>query len=395
VDMFNVSDARVSLYLHIPFCTTCCSYCAFYSEPKTHWNGNLDSYVQRLLQEVILVEQDVPGFDTIFIGGGNPGCLSVEQLTSLLRSAQRKKKSREVTIEMNPESFNESFFPLFAQNLVTRLSIGIQSMQDSVLKQLQRNARRIDNLRAIELAEKARALYGIDISFDLMAALPGQSLEMIYEDIDTLLSLSTVEHLSLYCLSVEEGTELARQVATSQTTVYDDDQQMTILLSVWEKLKREGFCQYEVSNFAKHGSTCLHNERYWQYENYIGLGSSAASLIKTEQTMKHVQQTQALSEFAQSPLFSGYQEEFLDTNEQIEEYLLMALRTTKGISKQYLLERWGIVFDQYFAKKVATLDETWYTDTKQSFSITENGYMVLDEIILRLALAISGPLDRH
>ncbi|NCC63727.1 MAG: radical SAM protein [Spirochaetia bacterium] len=165
--MFTVSDERVSLYIHIPFCTTCCSYCAFYSEPKTQWNGNLDSYVQRLLQEVILVEQNVEGFDTIFIGGGNPGCLSLEQLTSLLSAAQKKKKSREVTIEMNPESFNESFFPLFEQNLVTRLSIGIQSMQDGVLTQLQRNARRIDNLKAIELAQKARALYGIDISFDL------------------------------------------------------------------------------------------------------------------------------------------------------------------------------------------------------------------------------------
>nr|WP_319776658.1 radical SAM protein [uncultured Sphaerochaeta sp.] len=137
-----------ALYLHIPFCITCCSYCAFYSEPKASWIGSQEEYVTRLEQEIKGVIQELGGFETIFIGGGNPGSLTEVQLSRLLIAAKSTHCS-EVTIEMNPETFSESYFPLFEKKLVTRLSMGIQSMDDSVLHQLGRNAKTEDNFRAI------------------------------------------------------------------------------------------------------------------------------------------------------------------------------------------------------------------------------------------------------
>lgn len=383
----------LSLYLHIPFCTTCCNYCAFYSEPLAACRPNVDRYVDRLESEIVACMQDRAGFRTIFIGGGNPGTLSCNQLERLLRSANAPN-SREVTIEMNPETFNESFFPLFSQGLVTRLSIGIQSMDDGVLGTLGRNARRKDNLKGLQLAQKARDSFGIDLSFDLMLCLPGQTIEQAIDDIHQVLSYADCNHISLYCLTVEEGTELARQVGSGQTKVLDEDGQQQFLQNIWSELATLGFEHYEVSNFCKNGKKCLHNMVYWGLGNYIGLGSSAASTLKDHTGYRHLSQTQNLSEFSTSTLFSGYTEERLGLSDEIEEFIMMSLRTDKGILKLEFAKRFSLDFDMLFAHAVRTLHRAWYTDDKYGFVVTEAGYMVLDEIVLRMALEIPQALDR-
>jgi len=213
------SDGDLSLYLHIPFCTTCCSYCAFYSEPINENTAFLNAYVDRLEQEILAVASRVERFATIFIGGGNPGSLSAEQLRRLLVAA-KAGLSDEVTVEMNPETFSEAFFDVFSEGLVTRLSMGIQSMDDATLNRLGRNARRCDNLRGINLAQKAHEAYGIELSFDLMVCLPGQTVDDAISDLKEVLTLSEADHISLYCLTVEEGTELAEQVGLGTRTFY-------------------------------------------------------------------------------------------------------------------------------------------------------------------------------
>lgn len=384
MNLFPSLSKEQSLYIHIPFCTTCCSYCAFYSEPKEQWVDYQQAYLDRLLKEIVAVENDVSSFDTIFIGGGNPGSLTADQLSALLSAAQRTRKSREVTIEMNPETFSEAFFPLFEQKLVTRLSIGIQSMDDSILTRLQRGATVQTNLNAIALAQRARERYGIDLSFDLMVALPGQSTAMARSDILQLLDLCDVEHLSLYCLTVEEGTVLARQVSESELSVMDEDQQMEMLFALWDTLHKHGFSHYEVSNFAKNDRRCNHNMHYWKLGNSIGLGSSAASTLMVNDSFYHMSQIQGLSEYAKNPLFSGYEKETLTEQQRLEEYVMMALRTDRGIDKTYVQETWNIHFDRQFGKAIASLDHMWYVDNKQFFVLTEHGFMVLDEIVLRI-----------
>ena len=383
-----------ALYLHIPFCTTRCSYCAFYSEPESSWRGFQQAYVSRLEQEIAGVVQETGGFETIFIGGGNPGSLTCEQLSRLLVAAKSNQCS-EVTVEMNPETFSESYFPLFEKKLVTRLSMGIQSMDDSVLRQLGRNAKVEDNLRAIALAKKAHGLYGIDLSFDLMAALPGQSIQMALQDIDTVVSLGDPGHISLYCLTVEEGTDLARRVSERELKVWDDDGQMELLERLWNRLGLLGYEHYEVSNFARNGRYCKHNLVYWDLDTYIGLGSSAASFLQSESLSWHYSQKEDLHAFAEGTLFGGYEKEKLGSDQLVEEYLMMALRTNRGIEKNLFNARFSLDFDSLFSKTIADLDPLWYSDTSHLFVLSKVGWMVLDEIVLRLALQIPQPLDRH
>lgn len=384
----------ISLYLHIPFCITRCSYCAFYSEAKASWTSSREQYVDRLEQEIHELIVKTGPFDTIFMGGGNPGCLTVEQMRRLL-SAARSDQSREVTIEMNPETFDETFFPLFAEGLVTRLSMGIQSMDQQVLQQLGRNATVSDNQKAIALANKARSIYGIDLSFDLMAALPGQTIEMALQDIDTLTTVSDVEHISLYCLTVEEGTELAHRIANKTLTVLDEDGQMEMLSVLWKRLEERGYSHYEVSNFAKPGRECKHNLVYWNLNRYIGLGSSAASFQYDTNTAWHYSQVQGLADYARNSPYTGYEREDISIQQHMEEYLMMALRLHGGIEKEIFFSRFGCTFESLFGKAVASLDEKWYTNTEYIFTLSTDGWMVLDEIVLRLSLEIPTPLDRH
>lgn len=382
------SHGELSLYVHIPFCTTCCSYCAFYSEPKEANSKYIDAYVDRLEQEILACASSVDRFTTIFVGGGNPGCLSASQLRRLL-VASKAGLSDEVTIEMNPETFSQDFFCLFSEGLVTRLSMGIQSMDDPTLARLGRNAHRKDNLRAIALAQKAHALYGIELSFDLMVCLPGQTTELAISDLQEILSFSEADHISLYCLTVEEGTVLAQQIGLGQLHVLDEDGQQSFLQTLWNELARLGFTHYEVSNFCRNDKKSKHNQVYWRLDNYIGLGSSAASTVHEGTLSRHYSQIQDLKEYASSTLFSGYEQEVVNANQQIEEYLMMALRTNAGIDKQTFNTRYSQDYDKLFGSAISTLDSAWYRNTKQLFVLTEVGFMVLDEILLRLALEIS------
>jgi oxygen-independent coproporphyrinogen-3 oxidase len=346
--------------------------------------------MQRIETELeAIVSSSATSFSTIFIGGGNPGCLTYAQLQSMLSLAQSKGKSVECTIEMNPETFSRALFPLFEQSLVTRLSMGIQSMDDGVLTTLGRNARRTDNLCAIALAKEAQQIYGIEISFDLMLCLPGQSMEMAIADIDEILLLANPSHISLYCLTVEEGTDLSEKVSSGLLPVLDEDGQEAFLWGVWNHLKALGFRHYEVSNFSRNDKMCKHNLTYWNLDSYLGLGCSAASALRDGPSLQHFSQNQALFAYSHGISFSGYSFETLTLTEHLEEFLMMALRTDSGIDKSAFFQRFSQSFDKIFSHVVETLDSSWYVSTAQSFSLTEIGFMVLDEVVLRFALAFS------
>ncbi|AEV28254.1 putative oxygen-independent coproporphyrinogen III oxidase [Sphaerochaeta pleomorpha str. Grapes] len=380
---------NLSLYVHIPFCNSCCSYCAFYSEPRGAWQQYKEAYVDRLEREILFYADKLhKPFETIFFGGGNPGCLSFEQLERLLKASQLFGKSKECTIEMNPESFSPAFFPLFAQKLVSRLSMGIQSMDDTSLKNLGRNASRSDNLQGIAYAKQVHALYGTDLSFDLMTCIPGQTVEQALADIDDLVFLADPTHISLYCLTIEEGTELARKVDSNMVSLLTEDNQEKMLSACYLHLKKLGYRHYEISNFAKQGKRCLHNLRYWNLSSYLGLGSSAASTLVEEDQVKSLTQEQDLATFSSGEIFSGYAVEILTKVEYLEEYLLMALRTDEGIDKVQFSARFGYDFDKLFGKTVKTFEPFWYFDSPQSFFLSEQGMMFLDDIVLRLAMAV-------
>lgn len=371
-------ERPVSLYIHVPFCTTKCGYCAFYSLPeKAVCADEKDRFFNTLIKQIdSLVDYLGKPFYTVFVGGGNPAMLGFERLKTVLEHASRFGRSRECTIEINPEHVSaelESLLPY-----VTRISCGIQSFSDEALKVLGRNADCAVNRKALSILSSLQKKHGIQFNGDLITCIPGHTLEGTLADIDALAGFSP-DHISLYALTFEEGTRL-----TAEEVPLEDEEQESILTSCWRRLSELGYEQYEVSNFARDGHYCLHNKVYWSLGQYIGLGPSAESSAGYRNIVSS-RQAETLDEYLKDPSFHSI---VLTENEGEEEFLLAALRTKDGIDKAEFISRFGHDFDMCFAPFIERLDPSLYRNSAASFSVTAEGFMVLDSIILELAMAI-------
>lgn len=362
----------LSLYIHVPFCSRKCDYCAFYSLPLSAVDRSwIEKYVSIILKEVDALNRDYgKAYRTIFIGGGNPGILGYRNIRRILEKAEENGMPAEVTVEMNPENISEEIYHLF--DIITRISVGVQSMDDSVLQSLGRNARRRDNLRALSILSSSPFRWNADI----ITAVPGESFERTLADIDEVVSFSP-GHISFYCLSFEEGTPLIER----EVPVGEDDE-IEFLSRGWERLRSYGYEHYEVSNFAKPGERCIHNQVYWNLGQYVGFGPSAESSIGYENVIS-MRENENLVSYLSSPALTCTP---LTGEEAEEEYLLSSLRTKDGINKIEYSARFGRDFDSVYSDAVSRLDRDTYISTPLTFSITEKGFMVLDRIILALAM---------
>lgn len=375
-----------SLYLHLPFCTASCAYCAFYSEPMTHWKGIWPAYVRRMRKEIRRAREKYGGFDTVFLGGGNPGSLPPEALATLLEEAGG---GRETTVEMNPESLTDAYEPLFGEGLVDRVSMGVQSLNERTLRTLGRTSTRAQTLEGIARLGRFQEKYHIAVNFDLIACVPGQTVADSVEDVGQLLSLSDPDHISLYCLTLEPDTALERRVRKGQLAMIGEDEQADCLYTLWDYLEKHRYEHYEVSNFAKDGSYCIHNLHYWHLDPYVGIGSHAAGREpRTDGGMDATENSQDLRQYAGGVEGSGYAVEHLTRQEECEEYLLTGLRIKWGIDKTRFQSRFGCSFDSLFSRQVAGIDGKLIVDDPSRFALTEKGMMVLDQVLLCLAQAL-------
>ncbi len=414
INLISSANKTLSLYLHIPFCTSKCEYCAFYSESKENWDKDdiVSSYVDKLIKEIKAVRRarhNLP-FESVFIGGGNPGSLSIKQLREVLINIG---PSKETTFEINPESYCENvdeYNDIFKEGLATRLSMGIQSVDEITLKTLGRNSSRLINLKALALVRKLSSikikrednyflkynLYKeslvpkvekIETSLDLMSCIPGQSLEMAKTDINYITRIANPNHISLYCLTVEEGTALKRRVDNDTLRVMSDEEQGSHLNSLWEYLESLGYNHYEVSNFEKNDKVCYHNMRYWGLESYIGLGSHAASTLynKKGQLIRLYQNT-TFNEYIKNDLLTNYDIEILNRDTQFEEYLIVALRTKRGLDKRVLAKKFKISHAN-LEKMLLQIDKKYFFENEEFVFLNEIGFMLLDSITLSLSMA--------
>jgi len=345
-------------------------------------------YEKVLLQELkAIVDIRKAPFETVYIGGGNPGLASLTALTEILEMIHSLGTPKELSIEMNPESLHGGHAQLFEQGL-SRLSIGIESLAVNHLRTLGRHATRETNLRAMNLANEFHKSYPIQLNFDLMTCIPGQTIADALSDIDTLIDLSAPEHISLYNLTVEEGTILAKEVANGTLQVIDEDQQAEMLSACWAHLAQLGYNQYEISNFSTTAATrCKHNERYWRLQDYIGIGPSAAGTIGNIRTTSDA----TIETYRSAPSFASYTLETMDRLTLMNEQLLMGLRTSDGIDKDAWYKRYGINFDQLCKAEMAFLEQqnpVLIHNTEKNFALTSSGFMVLDAIVLKLSQAL-------
>nr|WP_283400925.1 radical SAM family heme chaperone HemW [Desulfurobacterium pacificum] len=255
-----------ALYVHVPFCKSKCPYCDFFSVSHLEY---VKEYEKFLHKEFSLKQPVLEAFPTIYFGGGTPSLMPPEFFYSFL---SRVSQYSEVTVEVNPESATLSYLRELKDAGINRISIGIQTLSEKLLKFL---GRRHSSKQALRALENAVSVFK-NVSVDIMFGIPGQTVWSIEKELKQILEFP-IKHVSAYALTIYENTPFFHQL--SENDLVGDEETKKMYDLIRDLLKAEGFLHYEISNFAKAGFECRHNIHYWRLDNYEGLGPSAASFV--------------------------------------------------------------------------------------------------------------------
>jgi oxygen-independent coproporphyrinogen-3 oxidase len=339
--------SNAGLYVHIPFCRTRCRYCAFVSQTDL---SMVPLWLDALTREC-MHDRRFPGpFDSLFLGGGTPTVLSASQLESLIRCLRNRfafSDCTEFTVEANPDDLTGDTLALMKELGITRVSLGVQSLDDGELAFLGRRHSARQAERALDLVKQS----GFDsVSADLMYGLPGQTVGGWLETLRRM-RIFEPDHLSCYQLSFEDHTPLGTMAAEKKITKVSEEQEREFFLTTSQWLGQEGYFHYEVSNFARPGHLCRHNLKYWDRSPYLGLGPAAHSFDGKTRWWN----TRSTRRYRRR-LLDGRSaiagKETLSEEKQVMESLLLGLRTKQGIQIGMLKDVPGLV------SKVRHLEES-------------------------------------
>ncbi|MBV8518502.1 MAG: radical SAM family heme chaperone HemW [Acidobacteria bacterium] len=360
-----------SLYLHLPFCHTHCTYCPFAISTDL---SQQEAYVEALLREIEAAPRG-SAVGTVYFGGGTPSRTSVallERVFARLRERFAIADDAELSIEANPEDVTSDAIEGWRALGVNRVSIGVQSFHDDELRAI---ARVHDRVRAIE-AIRAVAASGMRTNLDLMLGLPGQTSESFRETLDTAVDLGA-GHLSLYMLDLDEKTPLGVQVERGRVTLPDDDLVATLYVDAIERLARAGLAQYEISNFARDGEICRHNLRYWTRGEYHGFGLGAHSFIGGERFAN----TRDLRRYIDAAPHARDFHETLGADEVRREAIFLGLRQTSGLHYARLVELCGQEGIEWTERG---LKDGWLHRVGGSVAFTPAGFLQSNELMSQL-----------
>jgi len=320
------------IYIHIPFCKQRCSYCDFFSSTG---NRRKERYVETLCDELqarkdYLQDESI---ETIYFGGGTPSVLSFSDFTKIfytLYSVYGENENREVTLEANPDDLSGDYLPTIRFFPFNRISLGVQSFDDRELQLLNRRHDAQSAVRAVQLLQQAK--YD-NISIDLMYGLPGQNLKTWKKTLRQAIDLQ-VQHISAYHLTYEEGTPFHQRLKAGSLTPVDEDMSNRLFEALMDTLTAAGYEQYEISNFARPGFQSRHNSSYWNGTHYLGVGASAHSYNGSSRQWNNKTLT---------PDYwtSGCEIELLDEKTKFNDFVIMRLRTMKGMDLKELSSLFG------------------------------------------------------
>ena len=324
----NVVTKTGGIYIHVPFCQKRCIYCDFYSTTcGLEWKR---SYVSALKREMLLrrTEIDASRVPSLHLGGGTPSQLPASVLLEMFQAITDNftlADDAEVTIEVNPDDVTPQLIDTLRQTSVNRISMGVQTFSDELLRFLNRRHTSAQALRAVQLFRET----GYDnISLDLIYGLPSQTLEDWKGDVQQLLSLD-VPHISAYALSYEEGTPLSKMLADGSVEETSDELSWQMYEYLMNETKASGMVHYEISNFAKPGMCAKHNSSYWDGSPYLGLGPGAHSYdgenIRRSNDM-------SLKDYIQASADVPHETEVLTPEERYDELVMTRLRTVRGLA---------------------------------------------------------------
>ena len=338
---------NLGIYIHVPFCVKKCNYCDFYS-CKPNCAGNISEYIDALCKHI---KAEAPAYrkrtvDTVFIGGGTPSLVlpgDFEKLAKTVKESFDLTQDAEFSMEANPGTLTEEKLRTYKKCGVNRLSIGLQSADDGELKTLGR-IHTFDDFKENFLLARRCGFENINV--DIMYGLPDESIGKISKTLDKVSEFSP-EHISAYCLKIEENTPFFDIKDT--LSIPDDDKICDTYLAICDKLKNCGYEQYEISNFSKVGYRCRHNLKYWNDEEYIGFGPSAHSFFNGrryfygDSTEKYVSTLRS----GILPLKVSENERQKNKEDDADEYIMLKMRLSDGIDGEEFFEKFGISFDEY------------------------------------------------
>lgn len=346
------------LYIHVPFCLSKCPYCDFYSEGYDKTLA--EQYAQAVIRNLDYYDET---YDTVYFGGGTPVLLS-DRIPEIMKNV-RLSENAEVTVEANPCVTDEKRLYDLLSGGVNRISFGVQSLDENELKFLDRRHNAAQATAAISLAHKAGFR---NISADLMLGLPEQSERSVEKSINELSQLP-INHISAYLLKIEENTPFGQM----NITVPEDERMDEIYLFACEQLEKNGFSQYEISNFAKAGYECRHNLRYWRCEEYIGIGAAAHSYYKGKRFCVE----RSLRDFVASDI-----QKTIITDENagdFDEFAMLKLRLSKGLGFSDC-EHFGVEKDTILTR-LKRIPKEYYRLTDEGISLTKEGFLLSNAVI--------------
>lgn len=358
--------SSAGLYIHIPFCDKRCDYCDFVTFADRP--GLADTYLTALERE--MKRYAGTAIETLFIGGGTPTALSAAQIERLMtgvRSHFDISRLAEATVEANPESATEERLTAYRDGGINRLSLGLQSADDSTL---QRIGRLHDVDGFVRAYERSRRLGFSNVNIDLMFGLPGQTLESWSDTLDRVIALRP-DHVSAYALKVEAGTRFHRDGVLA-----DQDLEADMYLLASERFSSAGFLHYEISNFAQPGRESKHNLRYWLNQDVIGVGVSAAG-YRNSVRRKNTSQLQVYLERSLAGQATETEETLLDPTERDRENLMLQLRLRSGVDAGQL-RRTGVPnIDLFLAHGLAE-------ESAGRFTLRPAGWLVSNQLFQHL-----------
>jgi oxygen-independent coproporphyrinogen-3 oxidase len=372
----------IALYVHWPFCISKCPYCDFNSHVRD--SVDQEAWREALLADLAHEASLLPGrrLTSIFFGGGTPSLMAPATVAEIIGAAcghWTPADDMEITLEANPSSVEAARFADLAAAGVNRVSLGLQSFDDSALAFLGRAHGAAEGLAALETAQHH---FG-RVSFDLIYALPGQSLQQWAAMLDSALGRDT-GHLSLYQLTIEPGTRFATMVARKDFTPLDPDLAAEMFELTSERTAAAGLPLYEISNHARPDEESRHNLTYWRYGDYAGIGPGAHGRRNGQRTVRHRKPENYLSAVARN----GHglaEEEMLAPREAAHEALVMGLRLAEGIDPCALADRLGVdrLVDDSAAARLARLGLVDRNETR--LVVTPRGRLLLDSILGEIA----------
>ena len=374
---------KLGLYIHVPFCKQKCNYCDFYSLGCSE--SKIPEYVSALCKHM---EREASRYkdyeiDTVFFGGGTPSLIApndFERLTNQMKKCFHITQGAEFSIEANPGTLSREKLNCYKKCGVNRLSIGLQSTDDGCLKALGR----IHTLEEFKSSYFLARQCGFDnINVDVMYGLPDQTLRDLEKTITDVCEFNP-EHVSAYCLKIEENTPFYN---LRQTLVLpSDDEESQMYFALCDRLEKNGYLQYEISNFAKKGARCVHNLKYWLSEEYVGFGPSAHSYFQGkryyyENSLENYIKTLDCVDNLPERIYEEDTE--LSVNGK-DEYVMLKMRLSDGVNEKEFFDRFGTSFISEYSDILKYVSDGFVKYENGAYSFTPKGFFVSNHILSKI-----------